>query len=86
MLVKDLNTVVTNGSGHAQSVSTSNTKNSSDEDQQLENAASIGTSLMLVNSHRALFIMYVHLLADKKLVNLTSGFLANSCPLLVLIE
>jgi hypothetical protein len=33
---------------------------SSEEDQQLENAASIGTSLMLVNSHRALFMMYVH--------------------------
>jgi hypothetical protein len=55
---KDLNTDATRASEHSQSVATSNTK-TSDEDLQLENAASIGTSLMLVNSHRALFIMYV---------------------------
>ena len=53
---KDWNTVATSDGEHAQSVGTSNTK-TSDDDQQLENAASIGTSLMLVNSHRALFIM-----------------------------
>jgi hypothetical protein len=33
--------------------------NASEEDVQLENAATIGTALMLVNSHRALFILYV---------------------------
>lgn len=27
---------------------------------QLKNAANIGTALMLVNSHRALFLLYVH--------------------------
>ena len=30
-----------------------------DHDQQLKNAATIGTALMLINSHRALFIVYV---------------------------
>ena len=59
MYRKDLNTVTTSESGHTQSGGTPNKKYTSDEDQQLENAASIGTSLMLVNSHRALFIMYV---------------------------
>jgi hypothetical protein len=34
----------------------------SEEDQQLQNAATIGTALMLVNSHRALFILYVYML------------------------
>jgi hypothetical protein len=29
------------------------------DDQQLKNAATIGTALMLINSHRALFLMYV---------------------------
>jgi hypothetical protein len=28
-----------------------------DEDQQLKNAATIGTALMVVNSHRALFVL-----------------------------
>jgi hypothetical protein len=28
-----------------------------DEDQQLKNAATIGTALMIVNSHRALFVL-----------------------------
>ena len=34
-------------------------KASSEEDQRLKNAATIGTSLMVVNSHRALFIIAV---------------------------
>ena len=32
-------------------------KESSEEDQRLKNAATIGTALMVVNSHRALVIM-----------------------------
>ena len=35
--------------------------NFSEEDQQLRNAATIGTALMVVNSHRALSWLYVHL-------------------------
>ena len=54
---KDLGSVATPGSELSKSEETAHTKSS--DDQQLENAASIGTSLMLVNSHRALFIMYV---------------------------
>jgi hypothetical protein len=29
------------------------------DDQQLKNAATIGTALMLINSHRALLLVYV---------------------------
>ena len=32
---------------------------SSEEDQRLKNAATIGTALMVVNSHRALMLLYV---------------------------
>jgi hypothetical protein len=37
--------------------SENNAEDGNEEDQGLKNAATIGTSLMVVNSHRALFIL-----------------------------
>lgn len=47
---------MTQDSEHSQSVSKAESV-TSEEDQQLKNAATIGTALMVVNSHRALFIL-----------------------------
>ena len=43
--------------GHDDDHSEGVIQESSEEDQRLKNAATIGTALMVVNSHRALFIL-----------------------------
>lgn len=55
---QDYSTSLTQDSEHSQSPSKVDSV-TSEEDEQLKNAATIGTSLMVVNSHRALMILYV---------------------------
>ena len=49
-------------------------KTSNEDDLQLKNAATIGTALMLVNSHRALFLMYVHKAPYRSTCSIDSHF------------
>jgi hypothetical protein len=53
---QNYNSSMTQDSEHSQSVSKAESV-ASEEDEQLKNAATIGTSLMVVNSHRALLIL-----------------------------
>lgn len=48
--------------------SANNDDEGTEEDRELKKAATIGTALMVVNSHRALFILYVRIVLFLTLV------------------